>query len=85
MGVWQESESGICATVTSYFVELFQSSRSCQIEEIASCMEDRVNLKDNRALTAPVMEDEIVTDAFQIPPSRAPSLDEFSGCFYQDY
>ncbi|KAM2016617.1 hypothetical protein ACFX16_047012 [Malus domestica] len=84
-GVWQECENGICATATSYFVELFQSSGPCQIEEIASYIEDRVTSEDNLALMVLVMEDEIATAAFQIPYSRALGPNRFSGCFYQDH
>lgn len=51
-GVWQECESGIRATTTSYFSNLFWSSRPNQINEIGVCLENQRSLEDNLALTA---------------------------------
>lgn len=84
-GFWHEEEAEICSIATSYFAELFQSSRSSQIEEIGECMGTRVFVEDNIALMAPVTEDEIKNVVFQIPPTRAPGPDGYSGCFYQDH
>lgn len=72
------SETGICATATSYFAELFQFCMPCQIEEIERCMDARVTLEDNLALKAPVLDGEIKEAAFQIPSTRAPGPDGFT-------
>lgn len=48
-------------------------------------MEARITHEDNLALTAPMTIGEIVEAVSQIPSSRAPGPDGFSGCFYQDH
>ncbi|KAM2007857.1 hypothetical protein ACFX16_002817 [Malus domestica] len=48
-------------------------------------METRVTPEDNRDLVAPITDEEIMEAAFQIPSSRAPGPDGFSGCFYKDH
>lgn len=79
------SDEGIITIATSYFDDLFQSCGSCHLEEIGDGMEIRVNEADNQELTAPVTDAEIEATVFQIPPTRAPGPDGFSGCFYQDH
>lgn len=69
--VWHESEIGICSTAVGYFSDLFQSSRLNQIEEIVSCLDNRVTHEDNMWLTAPVTDGEIHEASFQIPPTKA--------------
>ncbi|KAM1773059.1 hypothetical protein ACFX12_042594 [Malus domestica] len=54
-------------------------------DEIESCVETRVSHEDNRALTAPVIDGEIIEATYQIPPMRSSGPDDFSGCFYQDH
>ncbi|KAM1803504.1 hypothetical protein ACFX12_029481 [Malus domestica] len=48
-------------------------------------METRVTPEDNRDLVAPITDEEIKEDAFQIPSARAPGPNGFSGCFYKDH
>ena len=48
-------------------------------------MIERVSHEENMMLTAPVTDGEIMEAFFQIPPTRAPGPDGFSGCFYQDH
>ncbi|KAM1548604.1 hypothetical protein ACFX1Z_009769 [Malus domestica] len=84
-GVWQENEPVISSIVTFYFSDLFRSGRPAHFDVLNNGLESRVTLEDNLALTAPVTEEEIIVAAFQIPPTRAPGPDGFSGCFYQDH
>ncbi|CAN6722681.1 unnamed protein product [Malus baccata var. baccata] len=84
-GVWQEEDKEIADTAVGYFTELFQSSRPGQIEDIVRNVDARISPEDNNALTGPVTTAEIVLAVSQIPPSRAPGPDGFSGCFYQDH
>ncbi|CAN6541494.1 unnamed protein product [Malus baccata var. baccata] len=84
-GVWHEDEKEICDIASSYFTGLFRSSRPSHIGEITECMENRVSNDDNRLLTAPITDREIMEAAFQIPPTRAPGPDGFTGCFYKDH
>ncbi|KAM1589719.1 hypothetical protein ACFX10_028582 [Malus domestica] len=84
-GVWHEDEKEICDIASSYFTGLFQSSRSSHIGEITECMENRVSNDNNRLLTTPITDSEIMEAAFQIPPTRAPGPDGFTGCFYKDH
>ncbi|KAM1551667.1 hypothetical protein ACFX10_043770 [Malus domestica] len=83
-GVWQEIE-GIGDTAIEYFTELFQSCKPNLVEEVQGCMEGRPSPEDNRGLTTMVAEGEIIEAAYQIPPTRSPGPDGFSGCFYQDH
>ncbi|KAM2494092.1 hypothetical protein ACFX1W_034230 [Malus domestica] len=84
-GVWQENEPVLSSIVISYFLDIFRSDRPGQfgIPEIG--LDLSVTPEDNLALTAPVTEEEIIVAAFQIPPTRAPGPDGFTGCFYQDH
>ncbi|KAM2092455.1 hypothetical protein TB2_030374 [Malus domestica] len=84
-GVWRSDADGICSTAVNYFSDLFQSSNPTQIGEITCSVQTRVSHEDNSLLTAPVTEGEIQEAAFQIPPTRAPGPDGFSGSFYQDH
>ncbi|KAM1277853.1 hypothetical protein ACFX2J_029945 [Malus domestica] len=84
-GVWHEEDKEIIATAVAYFSDLFQSSRPSQIDDIMSNVEAMITPEDNNLLTASVTTAEIVLALSQIPPSRAPGLDGFSGCFYQDH
>ncbi|CAN6691340.1 unnamed protein product [Malus baccata var. baccata] len=81
----KEDEAAISTIATSYFEVLFKSSRPGQIDEIGECPAPRVTTEDNLALTTAVTEEEIKTVVFQIPPTRAPGPDGYSGCFYQDH
>lgn len=63
-GVWHESETGIGSIALSYFLDLFQSSRPSQIEEIVSCLDTRVTHEDNMFLTTLVTDGEIQDAAF---------------------
>ncbi|CAN6580631.1 unnamed protein product [Malus baccata var. baccata] len=83
--VWHEDEKEICDIASFYFTGLFQSSRPSHIGEIMECMENRVSNDDNRLLTAPITNSEIMEATFQIPPTRAPGPDGFTGCFYKDH
>ncbi|CAN6695621.1 unnamed protein product [Malus baccata var. baccata] len=62
-----------------------ESSNPTQIGEITCSVQTRVSHEDNFLLTAPVSKGEIQEAAFQIPPTRAPGPDGFSGSFYQDH
>ncbi|KAM1431725.1 hypothetical protein ACFXTO_014338 [Malus domestica] len=84
-GVWQEDEAAISSIATSYFMELFKSSRPGQIDKLGECLAPCVSAADNLPLTAAVSEEEIKMAIFQIPPIRAPGPDGYSGCFYQDH
>ncbi|CAN6583607.1 unnamed protein product [Malus baccata var. baccata] len=84
-GIWHETTEGIGNTAIDYFTELFQSCKPNLVEEVQSCMEGRLSLEDNQGLTAMVSDGEILEAAFQIPPTRSPGPDGFSGCFYQDH
>ncbi|KAM2136540.1 hypothetical protein ACFX1R_006290 [Malus domestica] len=46
-------------------------------------METRVTPEDNRDQVAPITNEEIMEAAFQIPSSRVPGPNGFSGCFYK--
>ncbi|CAN6562972.1 unnamed protein product [Malus baccata var. baccata] len=81
----KEDEAAISSIAISYFADLFKSSNPRQIDEIGDCMAPRVSTEDNIALTAAVSEEEIKAAVFQIPPTRAPGPDGYSGCFYQDH
>lgn len=66
-------------------MELFQSCAPRQMDEIECDMESRVSQEDNIALIAPVSEGEIMEAVFQIPPTRTPGPDGFTGYFYHDH
>ncbi|KAM1790105.1 hypothetical protein ACFX12_034201 [Malus domestica] len=84
-GVWQENEPVFSSIVISYFSDIFRSDRPGQfgIPEIG--LDLSVTPEDNLALTASVTEEEIIVAAFQIPLTRTPGPDGFTGCFYQDH
>ncbi|KAM1376755.1 hypothetical protein PS1_038740 [Malus domestica] len=84
-GIWQQSLKGIGDTAIEYFSDLFQSCKPNLVEEIQSCIESRLSIEDNQGLTAMVTDCEIMEAAYQIPLTRAPGPDGFSGCFYQDH
>ncbi|KAM1555078.1 hypothetical protein PS1_007619 [Malus domestica] len=84
-GVWQENEPELRSIVISYFSDLFRSDRPSQFEIPENGLDSRVSPEDNLGLTAPVTEEEIIVAAYQIPPTRAPGPDGFTGCFYQDH
>ncbi|XP_050125691.1 uncharacterized protein LOC126602918 [Malus sylvestris] len=84
-GEWHEEDKEINETAIAYFAKLFQSSRPSQIDDIVRNVEARITPEDNNVLTAPVTTAEIVLAVSQIPLSRAPGPDGFSGCFYQDH
>ncbi|CAN6541779.1 unnamed protein product [Malus baccata var. baccata] len=62
-----------------------ESSNPTHSGVITSSVQTRVSHDDNLMLTARVTEVEIQEAAFQIPPTRAPGPDGFSGSFYQDH
>ncbi|CAN6542159.1 unnamed protein product [Malus baccata var. baccata] len=62
-----------------------ESSNPTYCGAITSSVQSRVSHDDNLMLTARVTEVEIQEAAFQIPPTRAPGPDGFSGSFYQDH
>ncbi|CAN6584292.1 unnamed protein product [Malus baccata var. baccata] len=84
-GVWHSDPDGISKLAVDYFADIFKSSNPIQLEEITGCVQARISQEDNLMLTAPVSNIEIQVAAFQIPPTRAPGPDGFSGSFYQDH
>ncbi|CAN6579067.1 unnamed protein product [Malus baccata var. baccata] len=62
-----------------------ESSKPSQFEEITGCVQAKISHEDNLMLITPVSNSEIQVVAFQIPPTRAPGPDGFSGSFYQDH
>ena len=84
-GVWHENEAVLATIAAEHFTDLFSSSHPNNVENIANCMNGRVSLEDNLMLTGPVTDEEIQSAAFQIPPSRAPGPDGFTGGFYHDH
>ncbi|CAN6698982.1 unnamed protein product [Malus baccata var. baccata] len=69
----------------AYKTNGFASKDPNLVEEVQSCMEGRLSLENIQGLTAMVSDGEILEAAFQIPPTRSPGPDGFSGCFYQDH
>ena len=84
-GIWRTDVKDIGTIVVDYFSGLLKSSIPCQFEDFVRCVQPRITDEDNQAMAAPILDSEIHEAVFQIPPTRAPGPDGFSGSFYQDH
>ena len=76
---------GIASIATKYFKELFSTSCSSEIEEVANLIPRSVTPEMNEHLTKEFQREEVVQAVHSMHPTKAPSLDDMSAIFYQKY
>lgn len=81
---WQTKDARMEEIICQYFEEILTSTNPSlhDMEKALSCVEAKVIYDMNNKLTAPFSEQEIRSVLFQLNPSKALGLDNFSGLFF---
>ena len=77
-----EDEEGLVAIDTSYFRQIFESSKAEDIEEALAQVPTTITGAMNDNLTAPVSEWEVKLALFAMHPEKTPGPDGMTALFY---
>lgn len=83
-GTWQEKNGGLEELVGSYFEGLFQS-QGCNLGDVLSSVETRINQEQNDVLTKEFSSDEVREAVFAMHPDKSPGPDGLNPAFYQRF
>ena len=83
-GQWVDWNSGLHATIASYFNELFSSS-SCQTDTINEGLPVVIIDEINHRLMSEMDIEEVKAAIFQMHLDKASGPDDFSPCFFQKH
>ncbi|XP_068323301.1 uncharacterized protein [Pyrus communis] len=84
-GNWVDRPSQVRQLVDNHFISVFSSAGSRTWGSLLDCIIPSVSVEMNKALTAPVTDEEIKEAAVQMGGLKAPGPDGFQGVFYQSY